>query len=72
MTLKQLREKKQKTQKHMADAIGISESYYCLLENGKRNISLKLAGAIAKELDVTIDHIFLLTNFAKRKDSDIA
>ncbi|GAB6100400.1 hypothetical protein JCM16358_22790 [Halanaerocella petrolearia] len=59
------------TQKQMAEKLGISESYYCLLENGKRPMKLKMALEIAKILDKTPDEIFLPTNFTECKVENV-
>lgn len=51
----------------MADKLGISESYYCQLENNKRRMSLNIALDIASILKMTPNDIFLPDNFAKRQ-----
>ncbi len=55
------------TQKQMAIKLGISESYYCQLENTKRRMSLEMALKIAAVLEKTPDEIFLPQNFSSCK-----
>lgn len=45
--LRELRIKKSVTLRQVADAVGISESMYCLIENGKRRPSPDVAKRIA-------------------------
>ena len=49
--LRELRIKKDVTLRQVADVAGISESMYCLIENGKRRPSPDVAKRIAKYLD---------------------
>jgi len=56
------------TQKQIAEKLGISESYYCQIENNKRRMSLQTALEIAAILRLAPNDIFLLNNFAKRHD----
>lgn len=44
------REKRGLTMKQVAAQTGISESYYCLIENGERRPSVKVAKRISKIL----------------------
>ncbi|MCK8827129.1 helix-turn-helix domain-containing protein [Natroniella acetigena] len=62
--LVQFREEADLTQKDLADKLEISESYYCLLENGKRRMTLDNALQIANELDKTLNDIFLGSDFS--------
>lgn len=48
--LKELRIKKNATMRQAADAAGISESMYCLIESGKRRPSPEVAKRLAKML----------------------
>ena len=50
MDLKTRRLKKHLTQKQVSEAVNITESGYCLIENGQRNPSVETAKAIAKVL----------------------
>jgi putative transcriptional regulator len=63
LTLKEIREKSNKTQKQISEALGITESYYCLIENNKRKLSLEHAYKLSKIYQVSMDEIFLSTNF---------
>ena len=40
-----------KNQNELAKACNITNSYYCMIEKGKRNPSIKIAKLIAKELN---------------------
>lgn len=64
-TIKEVRLFKNRTQSGIATAVGISESYYNLIENGKRRPPVDLAANIAKEIGITLDHFFLLYSFTK-------
>ncbi|MDD2477269.1 MAG: helix-turn-helix domain-containing protein [Dysgonamonadaceae bacterium] len=63
--IKELRKGQGLTQADMADKLGISESQYCLLENGKRKMSLQMALDISLIFKKTPNDIFLPDNFAK-------
>ena len=65
--LKDGRIAKNLTQKQLADRVGISESYYCQLENGTRRMSLPVAQKIAVALNMGLDELFLPSNLAYRK-----
>ncbi|WP_420852022.1 helix-turn-helix transcriptional regulator [Pelotomaculum isophthalicicum] len=62
--LKAFRLEKEVTQKQISEAIGISESYYCQMENGSRRMSLLLAKEIAQFLNATLDELFMDTDLA--------
>jgi putative transcriptional regulator len=47
-----------KTQKELAESIGIARSFYTNIERGVKDPSLEIAVKIAKELKTTIDYIF--------------
>lgn len=68
-TLKFLRKQADYTQLDMAGKLGISESYYCQLENGTRKMSLENALKIASILKKTPNEIFLPADFAERQHS---
>lgn len=57
--LKKLREAKEMTQEQLANQLGVSANYYCMIENGDRqkNMDLRLASKIAETLHVPIDFI---------------
>lgn len=63
--IKELRRKAGVTQAEMGQRLGISESGYCLIENGKRRMTIDVAINIAKILKSDLDDIFLPDNFAK-------
>ncbi|MDF2505601.1 helix-turn-helix transcriptional regulator [Clostridium sp.] len=54
--LKQLRGNK--SQKEIADKVGITTSHYGFIENGERQPSLKVAKKIADVFDKKIEEIF--------------
>ncbi|HCS74695.1 MAG TPA: XRE family transcriptional regulator [Clostridiales bacterium] len=62
MSLKQSRIEAGLTQSFMARKLGISSSYYCLLENGKRRITLDLALSISQIIDKPLEDIFTYSN----------
>ena len=51
-SLKKKRQTEKKTMKEIASAAGISESYYCLIENGERIPPVKTAKKIAEVLGI--------------------
>jgi len=53
-----LRKQKSKKQKDIAEAIGITTSYYGMIEVGDRTPSLKYAKAIADYFDTQVEEIF--------------
>lgn len=61
--IKNMREEQEITQRLMAERMGISESFYCQLEGGKRKITVDYAIKIANILSKTLDEIFLNYNF---------
>ena len=70
--IRQFREQAGLTQLDMAKRLGISESYYCQLETGKRRLSLDNALQISSVLKKTPNEIFLPDSIAKRKVSQKA
>lgn len=58
--LKELRNFKMLNQYDVARNIGITSSYYGMIENGVRTPNLVIAYKIAKFFDTTIEDIFLL------------
>ncbi len=65
--LKAFRKEAGLTQAQMGKKLGISESGYCLIENGKRKLTVKMAVDIASILKIEPNNIFLSANFAKRQ-----
>lgn len=57
MNLKKYRRIRNLTMKQVADAVEISESMYCLVENGRRTPSLKVLTKLARALNCTIDEL---------------
>ena len=57
--LKELREKSLLTRNEVAEAIGITTSYYGMLELGVRNPSLSTAAKLAEYFKLPIEQIFL-------------
>lgn len=57
--LKELRKAKRLTQVDMAEQIGISQHYYCAIENGvkKQDLTLSMASKISEVLNVPLDYI---------------
>ena len=58
MTLRDLREKSLLTQRQVAKNLDIDPSYYCLIENGKRKLSLDYAVKLARLFNVEIDRVY--------------
>lgn len=56
--IKELRAKHSLTQQDLADAVGVRRETIVFLEQGKYNPSLKLAWAVARKLDETIEGVF--------------
>lgn len=57
--LKTARTEKQLTMKEIGVKLGISESYYCLIENGTRqvNMDIGLAASIATILGISMEKV---------------
>lgn len=58
-TIKLLREYKDMEQKDLANRIGISRTYMCLIESDKKDPSLRIVRAIADELGVSLGYLFM-------------
>ncbi len=60
--LRNLRIEKNLTMKAMAEKLGISESYYCAIENGERQkkMDMLLASGLATILEVPVSRIVQL------------
>ena len=50
MLLKTIRQEKKLTMREVAERAGVTESFYCLIENGARKPSVRTAKAIAAVL----------------------
>jgi putative transcriptional regulator len=57
--IKEFRARYDLTQEGLANQVGVRRETIVFLEKGKYNPSLKLAHKIAKELQTTIDELFL-------------
>ena len=57
--LKIARTAKRLTMKTLGSRLGVSESYYCAIENGTRQLrmDMSLASKLSKELDIPLDII---------------
>lgn len=62
--LKNLRTEKGLTMKEMGTKLGISESYYCAIENGERQkkMDIVLASGISSALGISLAKIMTLEN----------
>lgn len=67
MNLQELIASKGITQVELMSVLGCSESQVSLLVNGKRKMSLDVAGKLAEKLAVSVDDIFLALNLTKRQ-----
>lgn len=56
--LKTIRVNNNLTQQEVAEVLGISRAYYGMIENGKRNPTLKLANNIANFFNEDIQKLF--------------
>ncbi len=57
--LVRLRKEKNLTQEQLAQLVGVTRNYICMIEGGHKNGSLQVVSQIAKHLGVKIDDIFL-------------
>ena len=57
--LKDLRKEKKLTMKELGEKLGISESYYCAIENGSRKdqLSLGMAAKLSDVLGISVETI---------------
>ena len=63
--LKEIREQNEMTMERVAEKVGITKSYYSMIESGKRGLSYPMAVRIALVFSKQPDEIFLeseLTN----------
>lgn len=60
--LKEIRLKKQFTQEALADMVGVTRQTIIAIEKGKFVPSVKLALALARALNVSLDDLFWLDN----------
>jgi putative transcriptional regulator len=59
--IKELRAKKNLTQSELADLVGVRRETIVFLEQGKYNPSLRLAWAVSRALDSTVEETFNFT-----------
>lgn len=57
--LKDLRESKRMTQSEMANGLGITQQFYCMIEKGERknDMSISLVQKLAKVLEIPVEMI---------------
>ena len=65
VTLKQLRENANLTQKKAAESLKVNKNYISMLENGSRNPSDKMKYQLAQLYGCTISDIFLAAQTTK-------
>ncbi len=70
-TLRTLREHSGKTQEQVAVDLEISVSYYSLLENGKRRLSLDRAERLARSLNRTLDEVYRAYRVGRRSTTGL-
>ena len=56
--LKKIRKEQNLTQKSLSKSVNIHRTHYSMIENGRRNPSLKVAVSIKKALNYQYDDIF--------------
>lgn len=57
--IKELRARNNLTQEELADKVGVVRATILYIEKGDYNPTIKLAHKIAKELNTTLDELFL-------------
>lgn len=62
--LKELRFRQRMTQMELANAAGLSQAHYCMVENGKDSPSIKRLALIAKALGCSVKDLVLDTEDA--------
>lgn len=65
--LKALRNEKGLTMKDMGEKLGISESYYCAIENGERQkkMDMMIASGLATILGISVSNVVTYENQCK-------
>lgn len=66
-TLAEIRDERRKSQKDMADILGIAVSTYCQYETGKRNVPAEIVDKISNILNINKEDIFLPIKFTVSK-----
>lgn len=59
LAIKDARKSKHMTQTKLAQSIGMSTSFICDIESGRKNPSVTTLALIAKTLNLSVDKIFL-------------
>jgi len=67
--LKELRQQREETQQHLAEALAVSRQTIISIESGKYDPSLPLAFKIAYHLNVRIEDIFIYEESEKLKQA---
>lgn len=70
-TLQEIMINKNYPQQKMAKKLNLSESHVSLLISGNRRMSIDYAAVFARELEITLDEVFLAVNFAKSKGANL-
>jgi transcriptional regulator with XRE-family HTH domain len=55
--IKRIREKKRMTQGDICRALSMDRSYMSAIENGKKNVTLRVLEKLAKALNVSVDKL---------------
>ncbi len=55
--IKRIRQKKNMTQGDICRALNMDRSYMSAIENGKKNITLRVLEKLARALDVSVDEL---------------
>lgn len=55
--IREFRRRKNLTQETLAERVDLSVTYICMIETGRKHISLKKIAQIADALDVTVDKL---------------
>ncbi len=69
LKIRDIRKEKGISQLELANKIGVSQAYITYLENGQRNIDLKMLEKIAKALDVSIEELMNIKNIELNEDA---
>ena len=67
--MKELRARHDMTQAELAMRVGVRRETINFLERGRYNPSLKLAHAVAKALETTIDELFIFNDDAIEEEA---
>lgn len=70
-SIREQRNKRALTQKELANLIGISRSHLALIEAGKYNPSLEVAGRLARFLGIPIEELFPWLKESQKKTAAV-